>query len=141
MNNMERRRFLVLLPAVAAVARADAGRALRGRLGKNPGGLPAIDSNGKLTALEGDPDTLGVLNDARLAGSDFEVVGAATPSGTFRIDPIHKRALFTYRSGKRLMVTYWCDVCAIRTYTPGMCWCCREDTALDLIEPDKVDKS
>jgi hypothetical protein len=39
------------------------------------------------------------------------------------------------------MVTYWCAVCAIRTFTPGICWCCREETELDLLEPDKVDKA
>jgi hypothetical protein len=141
MNNMERRRFLVLIPALATLGRADTSRAVRGKLGKTPDGLPALEFNGKFLTLEGDPDTVGVLEDARLVGTDFEVVGATTPAGTFRIDPIHKRALFTYKSGKRLMVTYWCDVCAIRTYTPGICWCCREDTALDLMEPDKVDKS
>jgi hypothetical protein len=81
-----------------------------------------------------------VLKDARLAGSDFEVVGQAE-GGQFTIGPIHTRALFTYRDGKRLMVTYWCETCAIRTYTPGLCWCCREETALDLIPPDKVEKS
>jgi hypothetical protein len=98
-------------------------------------------SNGQLTLLSGDEDTVGVLKDARLIGSDFEVAGQSTEPGKFQINPIHTRALFTYKKGHRWMVTYWCEVCAIRTYTPGICWCCREDTALDLIEPDKVEKS
>jgi hypothetical protein len=34
------------------------------------------------------------------------------------------------------MVTYWCEVCAIRTYTPGECMCCQENTELDLRDPD-----
>ena len=114
----------------------------RGKLTKATTGEPALQtSDGKLVLLGGDPDTVGVLKDARLANTDFEVVGQYTPGGRFTINPIHKRALFAYKGGRRLMVTYWCDVCAIRTYTPGICWCCREETALDLIEPDKVDKA
>ena len=35
------------------------------------------------------------------------------------------------------MVTYWCEVCAIRSYTPGLCVCCRDETTLDLRDPDQ----
>jgi hypothetical protein len=137
-----RRRFLVLLPCTAAaLLGADTtGTPFRGKLVKGPGDKPALQtSDGKLLLLNGDADTLGVLKDNRLAGADFEVLG--TESGdTVAINPIYTAALFAYKDGKRLRVTYWCDVCAIRTYTPGLCWCCREDTALDLRDPDTVDK-
>jgi hypothetical protein len=137
---MERRRFLLLFPISAALLRA-AENVVRGKLTRAPNGEPALRfPDGKLVLLNGDEDTVGVLKDQRLANSDFEVVGESSPAGKFEINPIHKRALFAYKDGKRLMVTYWCDVCAIRTYTPGICWCCRQETALDLIEPDKVDK-
>jgi len=96
-------------------------------------------ADGRLLLLSGDDDTLGVLNDQRLAGSDFEVIGGATGDAV-AIEPIYTAALFAYKDGKRLRVTYWCDVCAIRTYTPGLCWCCREETVLDLRDPDTVDK-
>ena len=141
MEYMERRRFIVLLPPAAAILRADES-IVRGKLTKASTGDPALQtSDGKVVPLGGDPDTVGVLKDARLANIDFEVVGQYTPGGRFTINPIHKRALFAYKGGRRLMVTYWCEVCAIRTYTPGICWCCREETALDLIEPDKVEKA
>jgi hypothetical protein len=42
--------------------------------------------------------------------------------------------MFVHQGGKRLFVTYWCDVCSIRTYTPGLCLCCRKETDLDLRE-------
>ena len=130
----------MFLPVSGALLRA-AENVVRGKLTKAPTGEPALQaSDGKLILLSGDPDTVGVLKDERLSNADFEVVGQTTPAGRFDINPIHKRALFSYKDGKRLMVTYWCDVCAIRTYTPGICWCCRQETALDLIEPDKVDK-
>ena len=141
MNNMERRRFLLLFAAIPGLVPAQQ-RFLRGKLTQAPDGAPALQgADGRLTLLDGDSDTIGVLKDARLVGSDFEVAGEAAEPGKFKIAPIHTRALFTYRNNHRWMVTYWCEVCAIRTYTPGICWCCRENTALDLIEPDKAEKS
>jgi hypothetical protein len=141
MNNMERRRFFLLFAALPGLLRAQQ-RALRGKLTKGPADIPALQGgDGALTILDGDADTVGVLKDGRLAGTDFEVLGQQSEPGKFKIAPIHTRALFAYKNGRRWMVTYWCEVCAIRTYTPGICWCCREETALDLIEPDKVDKS
>jgi hypothetical protein len=99
---------------------------------------PALEqSDGKRLSLRGDPDTTGVLKDVRLAGADFEVIGQLE-GDTVTIQPIHTAALFAYKDGKRLRVTYWCDVCAIRTYTPGLCWCCRQETELDLRDPDRV---
>lgn len=136
---MQRRGFLVLLPAAVLAANTAPGARFRGKLTPNP--KPALNQgSGKLIYLQGDADTIGVLKDARLAGADFEVVGQLE-GDTVTINPIHTAALFAYKDGKRLRVTYWCDVCAIRTYTPGLCWCCREETVLDLRDPDTVDKT
>jgi hypothetical protein len=131
-----RRRFLVLLPCAAVRLPAAGGTSYRGTLVAGPA-LETAD--GKRLKLTGDSDTLGTLKDPRLAGFDFVVIGVLT-GGTVAIAPIHESALFAYKDGKRLRVTYWCDVCAIRTYTPGLCWCCREDTVLDLRDPDTVGK-
>ena len=135
-RSMQRRGFLVLLPAAAVAVENSAAR-FRGQLESAPR-LALKQSDGKRIYLRGDEDTVGVLKDARLAGADFEVVGRLE-GDTVTIEPIHTAALFAYKEGKRLRVTYWCDVCAIRTYTPGICWCCRDETALDLRDPDKVD--
>ena len=142
MEYMERRRFLVLLPAAAAILRASessgARQAHQGALGR----AGVADLDGKLIPLER-RSGYGRRLERRASGQRRFRGGRPDRSGggRFTINPIHKRALFTYKDGRRLMVTYWCDVCAIRTYTPGICWCCREETALDLIEPDKVDKA
>jgi hypothetical protein len=77
---------------------------------------------------------MGVLNDQRLAGSDLEAIGHFESPDHFEVDPIHLKALFVHKEGKKLQITYWCDVCYIRTYTPGPCWCCQKYTDLDLIE-------
>lgn len=131
-----RRRFLVLLSCLPVALRAAEGTAFRGKLVDGP----ALEiADGKRLKLTGDSDTLGTLKDSRLAGFDFEVIGVLAGE-MVTVAPIHEAALFAYKDGKRLRVTYWCDICAIRTYTPGLCWCCREDTVLDLREPDTVIK-
>ncbi len=89
---------------------------------------------GKRVNLSGDEQTTGVLSDPRLKDVDFEAIGNFDSNGTFIIQPIHKRAMYVHKDGKRLFVTYWCDVCSIRTYTPGRCWCCQDETVLDLKE-------
>jgi hypothetical protein len=91
-------------------------------------------SGGKTVYLEGDEDTTKVIQDARLTGADFEAAGEFVQPDRFRIGPIHKKSMWVYRHGHRRLITYWCSVCSIRSYTPGICWCCQEETELDLIE-------
>jgi hypothetical protein len=125
-------RFLLLsLAAILAFAETST---LRGKLVQPEGKPPALEvSAGKQIPLDGDNDTLRVLGDKRLAGADLEIKGRQE-GGRFIVDPIHTKAMHVHRDGKSLTITYWCDTCAIRTYAPGLCWCCREETDLDLQE-------
>lgn len=110
---------------------------VRGKLTRSKDGKPALElSDNKLVYLDGDEGTMAVLNDKRLWNTDFEVVGHFNTPDHFEIDGIHTRAMFVHKDGKRLAITYWCDVCYIRTYTPGVCVCCQKYTDLDLREPD-----
>jgi len=110
---------------------------IRGKLTRSRDEKPALEiADHKLVYLEGDAGTMGVLNDKRLWNTDFEAVGHFTTPDRFEIDGIHTRAMFVHKDGKRLLITYWCDVCYIRTYTPGVCVCCQRYTDLDLREPD-----
>jgi hypothetical protein len=121
-----------LLLFAARFGMAVAGLSLRGKLVRS-GDKPALEMGDKKTVyLEGDEPTVGVLNDKRLWGTDFEVVGHFNSPGRFEIDPIHTRAMFVHKEGKRLTISYWCEVCYIRTYTPGTCVCCQKYTDLDL---------
>lgn len=129
---MTRRTLVLLTPACLLAA---AGQKFRGKLVAGAGGAPALETPSGQLVLTGDEPTLGVLKDKRLAGAEFEVTGKLE-AGKVMIDPIHTRALYTFKGGKRLLVTYWCDVCYIRTYTPGLCWCCQDDTRLDLLDPE-----
>jgi hypothetical protein len=134
------RRFVIatLFLAMCATATTVPGISIRGKLTKSPDKQPALDpGDHKLISLAGDDATIGVLNDERLGGVDFEAIGHFESPGHFMIDPITSKALFVHKNGKRLMVTYWCDVCYIRTYTPGKCVCCQKWTDLDLRESDE----
>jgi hypothetical protein len=114
------------------------GLSLRGKLVRSSDDKPALETGDKkFVYLEGDEPTVGVLNDKRLLGTDFEVVGHFNSPGHFEIDPIHTRAMFVHKDGKRLTISYWCEVCYIRTYTPGTCVCCQKYTDLDLKDADE----
>ncbi|MBX9601485.1 MAG: hypothetical protein K2X35_10785 [Bryobacteraceae bacterium] len=124
---MDRRTLLSTLLAFRVLAASEL-QTLRGR--KRAGAKLELPG-GVVITLAGDDETMLVLGDARLDGLDFEVAGRRSAPGVFQVEPIHIPALFLYRDGKRLRVSYWCDVCYIRTWAPGLCWCCRKETLLD----------
>lgn len=127
---MRRRKFL-FLPAAGLLAAEAEGKSLRGRL--REGEPPTLElPDGRRVPVDGDKQVRGVLRDKRVIGSDLEVLGKMDSQGVWLAAPIHENPLFVHKDGKRLYVTYWCDVCAIRTRTPGVCWCCQEETELDL---------
>ena len=110
---------------------ADLGTALRGKL-IQPSTL--LTQEGRRIQLAGDASTIGVVKDSRVIGNELEVMGTFKAPGEFEIGPIHTKSMYVLKNGQRLFVTYWCEVCSIRTYTPGKCWCCQEETELDLKE-------
>jgi hypothetical protein len=131
----------LLLPcclAAACLAQPPKPATIRGTLLQRPGKPPAIETaDHHIISLDGDQPTQGVLNDQRLAGFDLEAKGHFTSPDQFQVDPIHTKAMFVHKDGHVKVITYWCDVCSIRTYTPGPCWCCQKETLLDLRDPDQ----
>ena len=89
--------------------------------------------------LSGDEPTTKVLRDSRLNGFDVQAKGHYTGAQRFAVDPMHTRAVMVRKEGGLKMVTYWCDVCSIRSYTPGPCVCCQQETTLDLRDPHDID--
>jgi len=122
--------------AFAAVAcscfAASAAVSLRGKLVEPP----AIEKpDGQRVALEGDPETMSVLDDARLAGFELELLGEYKSPTRFAVGPFYTaRSMFVLKDGKKYTVSYWRPVCSIRTHTPGKCMCCQRETHLDLVE-------
>ena len=126
-----------LFAAIGAAETESSEESVRGKLSRTHDGQPAvITAEGRTILLDGDEGTRSVLADERLLGMDFEALGHFAAADRFVIDPIYKRALFVHRDGKRLFITYWCNVCYLRTYTPGNCRCCQKYTDLDLTEND-----
>lgn len=129
--------LILIASPVAAWAGDAAGVALRGQLRQTPGQPPVIETaDHKRVVVRGDDPTMKVLTDERLNGSDFEAHGNFTGGEVFEVNHIHVPSLFVYRGGKRLQVSYWCDVCYIRTSSPGKCWCCQKQTDLDPVAPE-----
>lgn len=137
---MRRRLFITLLPAVPLTLRGEARPALRGRL-RQDSALPAalLTAQGEAVLLEGDRESMAVLGDDRLKNDEFELHGEMVQRGRFRVDAIHNRAIFVWRKGRKLVVTYWCEVCSIRAWTPGKCQCCQDEMALDPRDPSLKD--
>jgi hypothetical protein len=133
-------RFCLCLLALAALCSAADPRpsvTVRGKLIVREGQPATIETaEHKLVKLDGDDSTKKVLADPRLNGFEIQAKGQYDKSGRFTIDPIHTHSLLVNKDGHTKLVTYWCDVCTIRAYTPGPCVCCQKETTLDLMDPD-----
>ncbi len=110
---------------------------LKGKLSVVPGKPPVVESAGKLVGVEGDDTSAKVLADPRLNGFEVELHGRFTAPDHFVLNPSHTRSMLVRKDGKLKLVSYWCDVCSIRAYTPGPCVCCQRETELELRDPDQ----
>jgi hypothetical protein len=131
---------LCVLGFVFALSAADSHtvETLKGRLVVSSGQPPLIETaDGRRIALEGDDSTLKVINDSRLNGFELEARGRFLSQARFAIHPIHTRALLAVKDGKRKWITYYCELCNIRTDIPGPCACCQQETVLELMDPDR----
>ena len=131
--------FLAVLMSLSA-AEAPTGETLRGKLVLTPGKSPILETvDHKRVVLDGDDSTRKVLADRRLNGYEVQARGRYTAPDHFLIDPFHTRGLVARQDGRVQLITYYCDVCSIRAYTPGPCACCQKETTLELRDPDQVD--
>jgi hypothetical protein len=112
------------------------GAAVRGKLSVREGKPASLETaEHKIITLEGDDTTSKLLGDGRLNGFEVEARGRFIAPDRFRIDPSHTHSLMVRQDGRLKLITYWCDVCSIRAYTPGPCVCCQKETTLDLRDP------
>ena len=139
---MRRRQFGLFFLAAGVRLLAATGEAaktaVQGKLVQHTG-EPAVlqTDSGQQIKLSGDDDTEKVLHDPRLAGVRLEAIGHFTTPGEFAMEPSFEKNMWVLKNGKRLQITYYCDICSIRTYAPGVCVCCQKWTDLDLREPDQ----
>lgn len=131
------RTCLCFLALALACSAADTVTLL-GKLLVTSSGAAVETADHSKVALDGDSQTQKVLHDTRLNGFSIEARGHYTSPGHFLIDPMHTRALLVRKDGALQLITYWCDVCSIRSFTPGPCVCCQKETTLDLRDPDDI---
>jgi hypothetical protein len=130
--------FLALAFSCLAADIHPATVTLRGKLQIRETGASVETPSHERVAVDGDSQTRKILHDTRLDGFEVEAKGHYTAPGRFLIDPIHTRALLVRKDGSLKLITYWCDVCNIRAFTPGPCVCCQKETTLDLRDPEEV---
>jgi len=83
------------------------------------------DEQGDEYVLELDVDGTHTLHDPILVDRMWEFEGRRTPEGRFEVSK-----MFTIKDGVRHKVTYYCEVCHIVSFRPGLCMCCQDDVAL-----------
>ncbi|MBI3694459.1 MAG: hypothetical protein HY238_06430 [Acidobacteria bacterium] len=116
---------LVVTAALAGTV-PDEKQVLRGRIHQEAGKPPVIQTAGqKNYTISGDKFTEAQMADPKLNGREIELDGYIAAPGRF--DALK---IFTIKDGKRYTVTYWCDICSIRTHMPGRCMCCQGETEL-----------
>ena len=103
-----------------------AEQVLRGHIRQVPGKPSVIElADHKTYIVSGDDFTKAQMTDPKLNGREIEIQGQLGQPGQF--EATH---LYTIKDGKRYKVTYWCDICSIRTHMPGRCMCCQGETEL-----------
>lgn len=128
---------LLVRRGLAATTQSGSG-SVKGKLVEHKDGLSVLQTDeGKTVTLAGDEDTQKVLHDPRLDGFQLEAIGHFTTPAEFLLEPRFEKNMFVLKDGKQLRITYWCDVCSIRTYAPGVCVCCQKWTDLDLRDPNQ----
>jgi hypothetical protein len=130
----------ILAAAFLCPAAEPQTQTLDGKLVIAEGQPPLLETTAhKLIHLEGDDTTRAVLTDERLNGFAVQTKGHFTAPDKFLIDPSHTRSMLVRQEGALKMITYWCEVCHIRAFTPGPCVCCYRETTLDLRDPNQIE--
>jgi len=129
-----------LLPLVLALAGADQSAAaveLRGRVVcVDPAGTPRpCETTGNRFALQASESTLHVFLPSDRMTAMFEddavrtrtlaVRARATASGE-----IETIKVYSVREGRLFDLDYFCEVCNVVAYAPGLCVCCRQPLVL-----------
>src|ERR1035438_5352142 len=120
-------RYCLFILAIAShlyAATLPPATTVRGKLAIHENAPATIETAGRQTITLTADDTINkVLADPRLNGFEVEAKGHFTAPDKFQIDPSHTIPFLVRKDGHLKMVTYWCDVCSIRDYTPGPCRC------------------
>ncbi len=136
---MRRRVFMQALAAATCFAADSQTSIVRGKLTVREGKPSSVETpEHQSIELEGDESSAKVLGDRRLNGFEIEAKGKFSTPGRFTLNPSHLRPLLVRdKKGDLKLVTYWCEICSIRSFTPGPCACCQRNTEVDLRDPER----
>lgn len=82
-------------------------------------------AEGRLAPLTRTKNSEALFVDARLRAKELVLKGQLREDGGFEAIVFQ-----SVKDGERHSLFYWCDICTIRTITPGECVCCREPVEL-----------
>jgi hypothetical protein len=101
-----------------------AGKRLDTLLGCNgPGVRYALsDRDGKLHDFSSTDASAAIFTDARVRQRELQVTAQATARQQLEIIRVQ-----SVRQGKLYDLYYFCELCNIRAYAPGLCPCCRNE--------------
>ena len=86
------------------------------------GGWAIRTGEGTLHRLSPGDKRVAMLTDVRVRSRELQIEAWQDADGELAI--VH---LYSVIDGQAHQPHYYCDVCAIKSYTPGLCWCCQEE--------------
>ena len=102
----------------------DSGKRLDALLGCNgPNVRYALsDGNGKLHDFSSADASAAIFSDVRVRQRELQVTAQTTAKGQLEIVRVQ-----SLREGRLYDLYYFCELCNIRAYAPGLCPCCRNE--------------
>ena len=83
-----------------------------------------LDSNGKLHDFSSADAGAAIFTDVRVRQRELQVTAQTTAKGQLEIIRVQ-----SLHDGRLYDIYYFCELCNIRAYTPGLCPCCRNEMA------------
>ena len=83
-------------------------------------------TDGKLHPFLASDPLAAIFEDPRVRGQEVAVRARPRPDGALEIVKVH-----SVKQGKLHDVHYFCEVCNITAYAPGLCPCCRREMELE----------
>ncbi len=126
---MTRRLVILVLAASAGLfAGKTASSTIQGALVLDGDAAAAplqVRTDAGVVELDVEGDNMHTLQDKELAHRTWEFEGNFLPDGRFEI-----LKMYTIVDGRRMRVTYYCEICHITSYRPGRCMCCQQPVEL-----------
>ncbi|MCI0490387.1 MAG: hypothetical protein L0229_27655 [Blastocatellia bacterium] len=99
------------------------GKPLTGDCPDLPSAFGLKSNDGKLYRFLTEDTATAIFTDARVRARELQITAVTRSQDRLEIIKIQ-----SVKEGKLYDLYYFCEVCNIITYEPGLCMCCREET-------------